>query len=449
MNLLPLLTALFTQYLTQNAPNPDPQSGAASAKTMAAENFAQVQEKIKDHDQFWSAPFVIADTEKKEVTVWGQHTGMSVGEPLEFFVIAENSGHDYESLMLAFAKPGDIHQALEKIGMKAGGSVSPDRHRFWPRGSRIVAEIEWQPDEAGQPIRMPIEQTARHLGAPMQPIPWVFTGAPMLPDPENGNDPVYAADVYSPNSIASTFNLANTVFDLPFQGGKTQTYGNFLRTGTHRAPEGKPMLLHLRPARADEVPKEVDLRLQFRGPDGSLSVTGMDNLPDGGLAELGAFLNQRTNEVFFLQPDFGPELPLTQTARLARELELLETHVPGVRIEPPLPGQLFYRAFLPDPRFRNREARPSQPLELHLTSQDATLITLEEIWGDAPAPNILEKRSLLGQPEDLRTALQNPDIRKPVLFVYSQGQRTHQDLIRWIGPVLQQFPIVYVFLDEN
>lgn len=445
-----LILSLFTQFTSLPAPEKGDITQIASSKQAAEDNFQQAAAAVAGHADFWTAPFVLADIKNGQVTVWGQHTGMATGEPLEFFVISENSGHDYESLMMTFAKPSDIHQALEKIGAKAGGSVSPNDHRFWARGSRVVAEIAWQPNDADAPLRMPIEKTALYNGAPMVQVPWIFAGAPMLPDVENEGQQVYAADVYSPNSIAACFNLQNTVFDLPFQGGKTQTYGNFIRDPTFQAPEGKPMLLHLRLAREKEAPKDIDLTLQFRGADGALQTSGMDGLPAGDLSDLGAFLNQRENEVHFLNLDFGPDIPLGQLTQLARQLQLLESHVSSVRVEPPAAGQLFYKAFVSDPRFRKRADRPTQPLELHLSSvTGATLMELEEVWGDGPNPTIVENRLLLNEPEDLQQFLQDPEKQKPVIFIYANPTQTYGEMQNWLRPVLDQFPVVFVYLNEE
>ncbi|MGA0333294.1 MAG: YdjY domain-containing protein [Kiritimatiellia bacterium] len=454
MNPLPLLAALFSQYLTQTAPDPDPDTGALSVKALAAENFARVQEEIKDREEIWSAPFVIADTRKGEVTVWGQHAGMALGEPLEFFVITEQSGHDYEALMISFAKPSDLHQALEKIGAKPGGSVSPNEHRFWPRGSRIVAEIEWQPEAAEAPLRMPVEKTALARGEEMKPTPWVFTGAPTLPNPENPEESVYAPDLFSPNSIASTFNLTNTVLDLPFQGSKSQTYGVYIRNPAIDAPTAQPKLLHLRLAREEYAEKELDLTLRMSGPDAALKVSGLENDGFTGLDDLGAVLNRRKGEIHYLQPDFGPDLRLDQFTSLSRELQLLENHLESVRIEPPLPGQLYYKAFVPDPRYRSRENRPSQPIELHFRKSggedwNVTLMELEEIWDPNKPTVVLEERIPLANPEAFESYLQDPQKRKPVLFVYAEKSLTHRELQAWLGSTTHRFPIVYVYLIED
>ena len=42
----------------------------------------------------------------------------------------------------------------------------------------------------------------------------------------------------------------------------------------------------------------------------------------------------------------------------------------GIRVEPPSPGQLYFKALLPDEAMRPRARRVSQPWELHLTPGD-------------------------------------------------------------------------------
>lgn len=448
--LLPSLLALFNQFLIQTAPVPENLGSAVSVKPAAEKNFAEVTELLAENPDYWSAPFVLADVANKTVTVWGQNTGMGVGEPLEFFVISEQSGHDYEALMISFAKPSDIHQALEKIGANPGGPVSPNDHRFWPRGSRIVAEIEWQPNGSKNPVRMPVEKTALYMGEDMPVTPWVFTGAPYLPNPQNESEMVYGPDLFSPNSISSCFNLQNTVLDLPFQGSKTQTYGNFIRNPAVDAPAAQPMLLHLRMATEDEVETAVDLDVRFYGPEVRIDVEGLENPGFPDLSDLGAFLNKREGEIHYLQPDFGPELSLKTIRKLSGELDLMETHLESVRIEPPVEGQLYYKAFIPVAQYRNRNKRPTQPIELHFEKSgesewNVTLMELEEIWSKDKPPVVLETPVPLESPKDLETYLEDPDNQNPVLFIYSDNTLTHQELQNWVRPVLDQFPVVYVY----
>ncbi|MEX2608128.1 MAG: YdjY domain-containing protein [Kiritimatiellia bacterium] len=450
--LLEILTLLFGQYLN-SAPSPggDP-SVPVTSKPAAIEFFAQVETAVAESERFWTAPFVIADLDKKEVTVWGHYTGLHPEELVEFLVINDRSGQDYESLMVSYAKPGDIHEAMLKIGARPGGSVSSREYRFWPRGDRIVADLEWKPTGEENLIRMPIEDLITYKGAPMPRTPWVFTGAPTLPSRIEEDTEVYAPDEYDPNSIASTFNLTHTVFDLPFQGSKTAVYGQFVRSSHAPAPEGHPVLLRLRPATEAEHPPEIDLTLRFRREAPTLQIDQMDN--PGDLGDLGAILNRREPNVYYLTVDFGEDLSLETIQARASELFLMEQKLDNVRVEPPPEHHLFYRAFIPDPRYRIREERPSQPVELHLGDSGgnhltATVMELEEVWGDSRRPTVLETRVSLETPEAWVAYLENEDKRKPALFVYIDADRTHRDLLEWMRPVLHHFPVVFVYTPDN
>jgi hypothetical protein len=446
--ILEVLALLFSQFLNVTPPPGDDPSVPVSPKPAAIEVFDQVETAAAGSDRFWTAPFVIADLDEKEVTVFGHYTGLQPAELVEFLVISDRSGQDYESLMVSYAQPSDIHEAMLQIGARPGGSVSSRDHRFWPRGDRIAADIEWKPEGEDLAVCMPIEELFTYKGGPMPRTPWVFTGAPTLPSREEDDKEVYAPDEYDPNCIASTFNLTNTVFDLPFQGSKTTVYGQFVRNANAPAPEGQPMLLRLRSATEEEHAPETDLTLRFRKEDPGLRIDEMENPED--LGELGAELNRREPTVYFLTVDFGEDLPLAIIRARANELLLMEQQLQNVRVEPPPIGQLFYRAFIPDPRFRVREERPSQPVELHLIDSDgdqltAVVMELEEIWGDSRRPTVIETRVPLGTPEEWIRYLEDEDKRKPALFVYLNVERTHRELLKWVQPVSEYFPIVFVY----
>ncbi len=450
-SLLEILALLFSQYLNSTPPPSDSPSVPVTAKPAAVETYEQVETALRDSEQFWTAPFVVADLESKEVTVWGRYTGLRNEEIVEFLVISERSGQDYETLVVSYAKPSDIHEAMRKIGARPGGPVSSREHRFWPRGDRIMADIEWNPEGETDPVRMPIEDLVTYQGQPMPRTPWVFTGAPTLPSRIEEGTEVYAPDEYDPNCIASTFNLTNTVFDLPFQGSKTGVYGHFIRSSKSPAPEGQPVLLRLRPASKEEYPPEIDLSLHFRNEAPTVRIDQMDDPED--LGELGAKLHRQEPKVYFLTVDFGEALRLETIRARANELLLMEQQLDNVRVEPPPAGQLFYRAFIPDPTFRIREERPSQPVELHLRDSGgdhltAVVMELEEVWGDTRRPTVLETRVSLETPEEWVAYLEDEHKRKPALFVYMDAQRTHRDLLDWVQPVLHHFPIVFVYTPD-
>ena len=450
-SILQTLLGLVAGFLASEPTQPEKEFESATAKPAAIETFAKVETLLDGNDRFWTAPFVVADLEQKTVYVWGEHTGMRDQEPVEFFVIAENSGHEYEALMTAFVKPSDLHTALTKIGLEPGTPVDPDAYHFWPRGGRVTAEFLYHHPDRNEPATLPVEATVREEDAPMRPEPWVFTGSPRVPPPnEPEADPVYAADVLSPNSIASTFNLRNTVFDLPRQGTKTQTYGDFIRGGGFDLPEGAPMVLTLRPAPKNAYPAPLDWRVTLSGSGPDVEVTG-DKAPDvRTLEDLGAAMNERENEEHFLQTRLDPDMTLRDLVAAARKLQLIEQHVESARIGPPAEGRMYYRAFIPDPKYRDRSRRPSQPVELHLLNEGAAVMELTEIWGDDHRrPDVTEKRVLLDSPDAWTDYLDERDDRVNVLFLYADSDTPHQKLLDWVTPVQERFPVIFVYTHEQ
>lgn len=439
------VAALLLAFITSEPIAPD--GAAPTAKPSALSTFEQVLSDIQTSERFWTAPYVIADIETQTVLVWGDHAGMIPGDPLEFFVISEKSGHDYEALMVSYAHPSDIQKALEKIGLSAGGPVDTDNHRFWPRGDRVLASFIFAREDEGTPVEMKAEAFCVWQGNPMPVMPWVFTGSPMLPSRENEAEKVYAADAFSPNSIASTFNLRATVFDLPLQGSKTAVYGDFILDPEWTLAEGRPMFLKLRPAPATTFPAEVDVRLHLSKK--GITAEGIRDFNPEDLADVGALLTDTPDTIYFLTVDFHDDLSVTDATALARELQLLEQVTENIRINPPPVGQMFYKSFVPDPRFRDRQKRPSQPIELHIGSEKAAVMDLEEIWGDSRIPDIVETQLDFNTPENWVRYITNLIDRKPVLFVYAPADMPLDEVRKWTEPVLEFFPVVFVYKNQG
>ncbi len=58
-------------------------------------------------------PGGLAHRQEKWVHVFAKATGLSDKDSVEFVLISETSGYDYESLAISYATPSDIHRALE------------------------------------------------------------------------------------------------------------------------------------------------------------------------------------------------------------------------------------------------------------------------------------------------------------------------------------------------
>lgn len=413
----------------------DPTSRAAAVDAHAA-----IRETLEDltPDPVFIRPFLVADREAREVWVLGEMTGMILGDPVEFFVITDRSGQDYEALMTTWLTPSALHEALEFIGLTAGGSVNTNAHRLWPRGDPVEASLILLTGEDPQLSEIPAhEWITRPDGSIMEKMPWVFTGAPMLPHPQIEGKKVYGADQFSPHSIASTFNLHNTLFDLPVQGGKTQVYGTFLRNTALETVQGQPVVLRLRPTPEDRRRPEQDY---------SLRLPGADTAP---LEALIHTAQDAADTLFWVTPDFGPDLTLMDLRSVANMLRVLEEQEEQIRIEPPVAGQLYYQAFAPPERFRDRSRRPSQPLEIHLHRDSegirATLFEIEELWDETRTPTLVEHRRSLVTPEEWLHYLEANDPLIRVLFVFAPDDMRHHELNTWLSPVYTLFPVIYVY----
>jgi len=447
------LLAVFLRFLSVEAPVPERPGVDPSIRPQAEASHREAATMAEDDaERFLVRPFLIADKESREVTVWGQMTGMVLGDPVEFFVVTDQSGQDYESLMISWVKPSDLHAALEFIGLKAIGPVDLDAHRFWPRGDLVDAELEVKLEGAEAPQRIPCHKwITRPGGEVMAYMPWVFTGAPLLPHPNDPEELVYAADLFSPNSIAANFNLRNTVFDLPQQGSKSAMYGQFLRNAELKTPNAHPVLLRLRPAAPGAFPRGEDVKLlvetdtvRVRADAEDLGAS-LENV-EAIRAHFAAF----EDRVLFLTADFGKDLSLADAFGLAKTLEYLEGELGNVRVEPPVVGQLYYQAYVPPARFRDRSQRPTQPYELHLSRigdgpMRGTLYVLDEIWADGPPPRIVEKRHDLETAEDFQRLLKEYPPLVRVLFVYAPLDAKHGEWMNWLRPVLSTFPVIYVY----
>ena len=86
-------------------------------------------------------PGLVADKRARRVEVMVERTALQPNAPCEFTVIDESSDHGYEALLLSFAKPSEVHRALQFIGTEPGESFDPNSLRYWPKGEPFVLSI--------------------------------------------------------------------------------------------------------------------------------------------------------------------------------------------------------------------------------------------------------------------------------------------------------------------
>ena len=138
---------------------------------------------------------------------------------------------------------------------------------------------------------MPAERLIfdRARNAPLPVQGFVFTGSRRIPHPQETNRLVYAADLYGPNSIASDYNDADTVLDVPHQAPKNLVYGRQIPNPDYPFAPGQRLEVILRPERPDGSRRVQDLVLQTRpaAAAGRPPTFQLDGLAAGRLEKIG------------------------------------------------------------------------------------------------------------------------------------------------------------------
>lgn len=394
-------------------------------------------------------PGVLAGKNLKKVTFWAEATGVSPGEPVEFYVISPKSGHAYEALAVSFAKPGDIHAALEFIGMKPGATVDYDRLRLWPKGERVFMTFQWDEGTNGA-VRKAAEQLLvdADTGTTLPVKGFCFTGSTV----RNG---IYDADENEPGSIASDYNEPGTVLDVPFKRDKSGVYRRFTANPDIQIPKGKLVQVELEPEYRDGTLRTADMILSVSVPEGAASwkelkcstETGGEksvSTPEALMDALQKTIEQGKTPYLNLQ--FAADVPLGWVVEMCRFLDLLCTDN-GIRIEPPAENQLFYKAFLPQPEFRRRADRPSQPWEIHLgAASGLKLVQINEIWPDeAPKPELTIEEHTAKDPEEALAILRDKGIGMPVLVIFAPESMPYGKIAGITAPLRKEFPTLYIF----
>ncbi len=401
---------------------------------------------------------VVANREMRQVEFFARATGIGVNEPLEFFLIGEESGNAYEALAVALAKPRDIYDAMLFIGMSPGHGVNHDRLQFWPKGERVIMTLDGH--------RAETHILSEDTGKSLEPSGLVFIGSQFIPSGDGSNS-VLAAQVRGPYSIAANYNETDSLFDVPFSAPQSAVYSRQSLNPERVYPEGKRVRVVIEPEYKDGRlrVKELSLRIA-RGakPTATLATasltvrddSGTDLLTEPSLPEiLGLFsrLNDEGHDPF-VTLDFADNTTIGQLHQLAQLLQTIDGEH-GIRIEPPPQGQLYYKAFVPNEAYRTREDRFLQPWELRLTPTDngaitATVTEITETWTQGEAkPTITTEEHAIDSPATLRQLLtsRKPDIK--VLLIYAPETLSHAELMSFVSPVYATHPIIHVYIENR
>ncbi|NQU38523.1 MAG: hypothetical protein HQ523_01065 [Lentisphaerae bacterium] len=405
---------------------------------------------------------IVADREARRIVVQTEACGLGSHDVAEFFVIAPHSGNDYESLTRALATAGDMDRALRFIGMAPGRCVDYSRYRFWPKGERVESWFR-RPGQTSAPWRAESLLMDEKLGKTLSPMGFVYVEAPQAGSLSGEPPDVHPVDADTRGSIMANYNEAFTLFDVPRAAPQAAVYRQQTVNPDRVLEAGERLEWILQPERRAEDPRVQNLELVVDSAGGATqslatlqfvlhnqtSCTyaaglGMNDL----LRQLTALCQDGRDPFITLRVDDHAQLGALKAFCLL--LASIETDH-GIRIEPPLAGHLYFKAFIPDDALRDRETRIMQPAELTFVERAdgrpaVSLVEIFEHWRDDDVhPELTFERHALATPEALRTQLTAREDGLPILLVFAPATLEHGELIRWLSPVLASHPTVHVF----
>jgi len=457
---------LAAAALAQNEPDEKPDPAFLASQQAHQENL----QKFKDNPDYLILPGLLANKKDKTVRLHARATSLSPSDAVEFFVIPKDSGKDYEALTVTFAKPSDVHRALEFIGLKPGRPVNYNLNRYWPKGERVIMTMEWTPpapddrDARKNPSkRVRAEELILDIRT-KKPLPLsglVFTGSYII-KPEEGpqaGKEIYAADVSDSKSIASDYNERSTVLDLPYQWPQGEVYGSLKPNPAHKFTPGQWVDILLEPEHKDGKTRVRDLTLKVLSKD-RFTLLDSANKPlskeseNTTLVHLLAQFGKLTEAGHdpYVTLDVSTTLTLESIRELFSIIQTLDRDA-GIRVEAPPQGQLYYRAFFPDEQWRDRNKRLGRPWELHAKVGNANgalsgtlILPADDIdnnegKGDLKFP--------VNTPQELaKTLTEKSDRWSQTVYIFCPPTLTYGQLLDFIRPSMQTHPGVYVFLSK-
>lgn len=315
-------------------------------------------------------------------------TGVEKGTPLEFLFAAKDTDRDYETMFLLDESVDSFLCRIEKAGLARGIPTDPATCRLWPVGVSVRVE----------PSLAEFVDTEMPEG--MSLGPFIYTGGTRL----DSGFPDAATNM--PGSVFALYSLSQSpfVFDGIYEQGVVY--------GAHKAKaslkKGKKRQFKLI---WDENERLHSLSLVF---DKTNLRKNFEILRE----------RSKTNSIDVLV-SFADDLTVAEASAVANALATIDSG--RVKINGRLPGNFFYRAFLPLVKWRDRQERMTQPFEVTLGHPDK-VVFIEEDWSvEGNDPKLTEKAITYEQMS------QHP--RTDTVFFFARKESTIGELKRALKQV--------------
>ena len=313
---------------------------------------------------------VAVDAASHTVRLLAEATGLGPADTAEFFAIGPLSDRAYESFFVTVASPAAIAEAIERAGVPRG--VPPDiaGARLWPCGEKLTltaapVSANAQTGAALAFADLLVDKSEKEAGAILQ-MPVVYTGGA-----RDASGAVVAA-TNIPCAVFALYSHAPSLLQLNGQFDQSTVYGRFRAKTEH--PAGTLFELALR----------WDGRTTVLRRDVVLTVPTLKE-------KLSALRADAAARDLFVRLSFGDGTTVGEAAEIAGALSFVDGK--GLKMDGPLPGQFFFRAFLPDPAWRARPGRMFQPFEVHVAADGAKkFVFVEEDWSGEGLDPVLKPR---------------------------------------------------------
>ena len=373
---------------------------------------------------------VVVDKAARTVRFLAEATGLGAGETVEFFAIGPLSDRAYESLFVTVASPDALAKAIESVGVPRGFPVDPLKARFWPQGEKVSLSVKaWGADAASRPsggLSTFLKDVRANEDGKVLEAPLAYAGGTR----DASGSPIAATNI--PCAVFSLYNHAQSLLQLDGLFDQSGVYGRFVAPAKFKAGS----LFEIVAAwDGKRVVKDRELKLTATNA-GEVMTTLKD--------EAKAFdVHARLA--------FDASVTIAHAAAVAQAFALLDGQ--GVKMNGRSDGQFFFRAFLPDPKWRDRASRIFQPFEVHVAADGTkSFVFVEEDWsGEALDPVLKPKTTPFKDWQELpgliaKTGEEGAKIT--VMFVYAPKTSRVADLAPVVKAVEPRVNTFYVFAED-
>lgn len=345
------------------------------------------------------------DAAKHSVTFSLVSTDCGMDAQLEFLFVGPTSDRDYESMFVTEASVKEIAEAFDKAGFPKGVALDTASCRFWPVGNAVEME----------PCFTNLVREMR--GEPLPAV--IYTGGvrDAAGEPE--------AHTNMPSAIFALYNCGQSLITLNDTLEQSVTYGRF--QPAVKIPKGEKRSVTFT-WKGNVDTEHVDLRLE-----------------PGKLSDVVGLLKAKSAaKELDVRTDFAPELTVREASQYAQTFALLDST--RIKMNGFTEGQLFFRAYMPMEKWRDRKERLAQPPEVHIKSDGTVLVNeILEDWSggeevlepklsvkEHPCADVAAAAKLAGKlGERTQTVLvfTSADTRLATLYAFKKGMET--SLLNW------------------